>query len=408
MLAGQSLWMLLLAYVCSFLGALQVPVLIACMTYAAVGLIYTANSPELNDSHSFSEEENQSIFDRCISLLGSPVLRSTPQRPVLAHPSAVENVPAVRKVSTADEPENLLRNKLELNLKANEADENVPDIQLVDVSRHSQSAIYFKALFFACLITILYKQVLVLCLSFVPVLIYLVNKAIVAFGIKDYADEKWKEIKLQFDKWIAPRQSALLPLCWPGVNKMNDKVHRYVRITLHESIDMASSIIVIILLILIVIFASVFCAVEIYSETITIVQLGSDVVNYTINHRPELMDMFPEGMQDSFDNVIENAYQYGRTGIETYVDEFLKDSDKEQRQKLKDQILSIWDRLIQFWVDKHKGPIHGPTVPSTAITDSIGEIVSNEGTRMSERFSLISIFLFLEFSFQLTLLCWCT
>lgn len=51
----------------------------------------------------------------------------------------------------------------------------------------------------------------------------------------------------------------------------------------------------IILLILLVIFASVFCVVEIYSEAITVVQLGSDVVNYTINHRPELINMFPEG-----------------------------------------------------------------------------------------------------------------
>lgn len=55
----------------------------------------------------------------------------------------------------------------------------------------------------------------------------------------------------------------------------------------------------IILLILIVIVASVFCMVEIYSETITVVQLGSDVVNYTINHRPELMDMFPEGIKNT-------------------------------------------------------------------------------------------------------------
>lgn len=78
--------------------------------------------------------------------------------------------------------------------------------------------------------------------------------------------------------------------------KLNSKVHCYVRITLRDSIDTASSILVIVLLIFLVIFASVFCAVEIYSETITVVQLGSDVVNYTINHRPELMDMFPEGI----------------------------------------------------------------------------------------------------------------
>lgn len=136
----------------------------------------------------------------------------------------------------------------------------------------------------------------------------------------------------------------------------------------------------IVLLIFLLIFAGVFCAVEIYSETITIVQLGSDVVNYTINHRPELKDMFPEGYLDSLDNVIENAYEYGRTGIETYVDQFLKDADKEQRRKLKEQILIIWDRMIQYWMaDKKSKVAHGPVVSSAALTDSIGEIVYNEG-----------------------------
>lgn len=171
----------------------------------------------------------------------------------------------------------------------------------------------------------------------------------------------------------------MLPVFLPGVIKLNSKVDKYIRCTLKNSIDTASSIIMIVLLIFLVIIASVFCAVEIYSETITVVQLGSDVVNYTLNHRPELMDMFPEGMQDSMDNVLENAYQYGRDGIETYVDEFLKDADRQQREKLKMQVLSIWDRMIQYWMDRQKGTTSGPSVPSTAITDSIGEIVSNEG-----------------------------
>lgn len=62
-----------------------------------------------------------------------------------------------------------------------------------------------------------------------------------------------------------------------------------------DSIDTASSILVIILLILIAIFAGIFCAVEIYSETITVVQLGNDVMNWTYHHQPELMNMFPAG-----------------------------------------------------------------------------------------------------------------
>lgn len=84
-------------------------------------------------------------------------------------------------------------------------------------------------------------------------------------------------------------------------------------------------------------------------------------------------------MVDSLDNVIENAYEYGRTGIETYVDQFLKDADKEQRRKLKQQILVIWDRIIQYWMDKKTDKTQGPSVSPVAITDSIGEIVYNEG-----------------------------
>lgn len=76
---------------------------------------------------------------------------------------------------------------------------------------------------------------------------------------------------------------------------------------------------------------------------------------------------------------MENAYEYGRTGIETYVDEFLKDADKEQRRKLKEQILVIWDRIIQYWMDKKTDRDHGPSVSPVAITDSIGEIVYNQG-----------------------------
>lgn len=91
-----------------------------------------------------------------------------------------------------------------------------------------------------------------------------------------------------------------------------------------------------------------------------------------------MVSIYSEGMQDSMENAMENAYQYGRTGIETYLDEFLKEADKEQRRKLKEQVLSIWDRMIQYWMDKQKGTT-GPGVPSTAITDSIGEIVYNEG-----------------------------
>lgn len=103
------------------------------------------------------------------------------------------------------------------------------------------------------------------------------------------------EYLILFQSWINVRYSAVLPLCLPGVLRLNNKIHKTVRNTMKDSIDTASSILVIILLILIAIFAGIFCAVEIYSETITVVQLGNDVMNWTYHHQPELMNMFPAG-----------------------------------------------------------------------------------------------------------------
>lgn len=287
MLIGQSLWIVLLAYVCSFLGALQVPVWIACLAYAGVGLVYNSSVNEDGDVTN-SEEQNRSILDKCAQFWGSPILISTPNR-AAAQPSMLENI------DSNDDPAAVLKQKLDLNLKATEPECKGHHLHFTETTKTSQSAIYFKGLFLACLVTILYKQLFVLCLSLIPVLVYIVHNAIEIFGIRDYASAKLTEIGKIVQNWIVPRHSALLPLCMPGVIKLNSKAHKYIRITLRDSIDTASSIIMIILLIFIVAFAGVFCAVEIYSETITVVQLGSDVVNYTINHRPELMDMFPEG-----------------------------------------------------------------------------------------------------------------
>lgn len=73
-----------------------------------------------------------------------------------------------------------------------------------------------------------------------------------------------------------------------------------------------------------------------------------------------------------------DAYQYSRKGIETYIDEFLKDTSKEQREKLKDQMLGIWDRMIHYWMDSKENTTAITTKP-TILTDSFGELVQNAG-----------------------------
>lgn len=49
------------------------------------------------------------------------------------------------------------------------------------------------------------------------------------------------------------------------------------------------------------------------------VQMGSSFVNKTIIHNPELLGLLPPEVEESFDNLLENAYQYGRDGISKLV-----------------------------------------------------------------------------------------
>lgn len=73
-----------------------------------------------------------------------------------------------------------------------------------------------------------------------------------------------------------------------------------------------------------------------------------------------------------------DAYQYSRKGIESFIDEFLKDTSKEQRTKLKEQMLGIWDRMIHYWMDSRKNTT-AISVKPTVLTDSLGELVQNAG-----------------------------
>lgn len=173
--------------------------------------------------------------------------------------------------------------------------------------------------------------------------------------------------------------------------QLNSHVHLAVRDYLKSSIDVVSSILMIILLIFTVIFASIFFCVQIYSETFAVVQLGSDLVNRTLTARPDLVQMLPEGFQGSIDNVLDNAHQYGRQHIETYVDELFKDTEPDQAKKLKHQILLVWDRLIQSWLDRSDSI--GPKIPSSAISHTIDEIVDNPGV-----FYYLSYYLFSSFN----------
>lgn len=196
MVAGQSIWFMLLAYGCSFLGALQVPAFMAAITYSAVGFVYNWKQAEAEEADESVGEttENQSIFERCRinrHFWESPIIKSTPNRQQIGatvQPSSVQSISSPSPLATDEsDPALVLKNRLELNLKTTFSKPTTPiDDDHDDQLPKSQSAVYFKALFVACLVTILYKQLIVVALSFIPVLLYISKNIIVTFGIKEY------------------------------------------------------------------------------------------------------------------------------------------------------------------------------------------------------------------------------
>ncbi|XP_075148232.1 transmembrane protein 245 isoform X3 [Haematobia irritans] len=359
-IAGQSLWIAIVSYGCSFLGALQVPAFLLVMIYVGSSIIY----------HLQNTEESSSLVDKLKKLLDKTDFEKAINSLscVSKKPSLHSDIEDVSFSETMDSMETL------------EAyDEHADEKEGVegDGEDTHQSGTYFKYLFYACLATFLYRNVWMFILAVIPMFMHLLYQLGKYTGFTDFVTAKLNDIYTSIKSWAIDHHSAVLPLCLPGLLEMNYKINGIVRNGLKSSVDLVTSILMIILMILLIVFLGVFFCVNIYSETIEVAYLGKDLINKTITDRPELIDILPANIQSTLDDALDNAHHYGRRKIETYIDDWLADADAVHATKLKEQILDVWDRLIQYWIDFNKSDSYGPRVPTEALKTTFGEIVDN-------------------------------
>lgn len=174
MILSQTLWIIFVAYGCSFLGAFQVPIFLASLIYALVGIIFDFKSRSLRNV------DNATIVQQIVNFLEVQVytnVRAT---------SMVEEVVegSDEEPAETDTP----KTKMHLNIKTkNHRTEEAAQIK-------SQSEIYFKVLFLACVSTILYKHVWMMFVAVVPIFVYIANKIIIAFRIKETIAIEWTDL----------------------------------------------------------------------------------------------------------------------------------------------------------------------------------------------------------------------
>lgn len=382
---GQFLWVFLAAYISSFFGSLQIPAFIFFMIYALVGIF--ADERNLNGSV---------VVERIKNLVKKekPVEKIINEEKLPRETEAREDFPVTPMARLLKTKVNLSEIKQKMQLSLHPENEDSKDQKKPKVELESDT--YFKILFYACAATILWNQMWILLLCFIPVSCYTIKEMFKILGLWSYIEDQWKnKYSKAIDSWLEPRRHALLPICLPGILQLNTKLHRFTCTKLKSFVDDISAIAMILILVFAVLFLGVFFFFQIYSETIAVAQLGGDLVNRTLTLRPDLVEMLPINMQ-SMNDVIDNAYKYSRSAIEDYIDSLFNQTNPDQAKKLKIQILSVWDRLIQSYMDRNNDGIVGPRVSSESVFTTIDEIVTTSGGKQFplSPYSLISFDIF--------------
>lgn len=201
MLLGQTLWIVIIAYGCSFLGALQVPVFLSTLIYGFVGAIYDIKIK--NNKETSTTREDNSFIEKCASLLDVQSYYTTPMNNNTTT-TMYTNDETVNVSTGVVGPSDLQllneqitltpKSKMHLNMKTSLRANSYNNDNVDDEIKKSQSEIYFKVLFLVSIITIIYKYVWMLFFAAVPISIYIINKLIITFGLKNYLIKKWNEL----------------------------------------------------------------------------------------------------------------------------------------------------------------------------------------------------------------------
>ncbi|CAG9864333.1 unnamed protein product [Phyllotreta striolata] len=235
---------------------------------------------------------------------------------------------------------------------------------LVDAANY-ESNFFLYSVMWACVVMIFWKNPMLLLLLPVPILYFLSKHLGYYIGLWGYLHEKGRAAFENLSQWCYERHDALVPVPVRGLYHIVHKLNVILKSCVQDSIDTVASCMVIFGLIIFLLCASVFIAFQIYAEGIMLVQMTGSLINQTVVQNPELKQILPPAWDDTFDSILDNAYQYGREGIQKTVRGMMSDVDPAKSEKLESQVLELWDRVYQNWMSANDS--RGPTVTDDAV-----------------------------------------
>ncbi|XP_015792051.1 transmembrane protein 245 [Tetranychus urticae] len=210
---------------------------------------------------------------------------------------------------------------------------------------------YLYSVFWSCLLAQVWLR---------PQLLYLTPVPIFVFAVS------WVWRKINGNQIVSEWKSSLrrfLENQFPFLhNSILTGIHQYyflgdatIASFLLDSIDTICSLLTIFVLLFGVLFAVAFLAVQIYHESACLVELMGNVVNSTLVNNPQLATGFPASdliSQNVFDEMINNAYIYGRQWLQKSIRNALEAGQESSNATVlvEKQLLEVWDRVYHQWL----------------------------------------------------------
>lgn len=235
-----------------------------------------------------------------------------------------------------------------------------------------ESSKYIYGVLWACLFMLMWKHTWIVHLLPIPIAVYFVKHIGLYFGVWKLVFSHCTNLFEDISNWIKLREAVLFPAPVQGLFKFGIGLRFYIMNSIKDSINSFASSLVIFGLIFFTFSFSVFIALQIYAEGIHLVTVAASVINSTVVHNPEFLQLLPEGWGDKMESALNNAYLYGREGISNQVRSLLKDVDKAKAAEFEKHVLEFWDRVYQAWLmgSMESSSNVGPKVSSSAVFTS--------------------------------------
>lgn len=158
----------------------------------------------------------------------------------------------------------------------------------------------------------------------------------------------------------------------PNLKSIYDSMKRLYGIfidQLDDYIDTISSACVISIVAFIVIFTTLYLSVQIYTESVYLIEKVSISANAILNNNPDLKSLLPDGItgvNSLLDGAVKNTYQHGREWIRKSTRQLLNNASMDglnttQSSMIEKQMVEFWDRAYALWLN-NRAANNGTTI----------------------------------------------